>query len=209
MIFHRLHQIIILLIYLSLSATSYGYTFEHKIENYGLTFAAHTVDQDHRTSLILNSGKGISFPAEGFIMNFDIKLRQELYTYGYILRVISHNDQNLDLVSYLYDSKISIISGSSHEKSQMVYLADSMLIKKRSMDANTDSVFSKLSQNKNQWKNIYLSHSFRDFNDVQIIFGASNLGRFFFWRCSTNVYKKSFSSISSRKNFLLLEVRQK
>lgn len=130
MIFHRLHQIIILLIYLSLSATSYGYTFEHKIENYGLTFAAHTVDQDHRTSLILNSGKGISFPAEGFIMNFDIKLRQELYTYGYILRVISHNDQNLDLVSYLYDSKISIISGSSHEKSQMVYLADSMLIKK-------------------------------------------------------------------------------
>lgn len=117
MIFHRLHQIIILLIYLSLSATSYGYTFEHKIENYGLTFAAHTVDQDHRTSLILNSGKGISFPAEGFIMNFDIKLRQELYTYGYILRVISHNDQNLDLVSYLYDSKISIISGSSHEKS--------------------------------------------------------------------------------------------
>ena len=53
MIFHRLHQIIILLIYLSLSATSYGYTFEHKIENYGLTFAAHTVDQDHRTSLIL------------------------------------------------------------------------------------------------------------------------------------------------------------
>ena len=102
MIFHRLHQIIILLIYLSLSATSYGYTFEHKIENYGLTFAAHTVDQDHRTSLILNSGKGISFPAEGFIMNFDIKLRQELYTYGYILRVISHNDQNLDLVSYLY-----------------------------------------------------------------------------------------------------------
>lgn len=179
MIFHRLHQIIILLIYLSLSATSYGYTFEHKIENYGLTFAAHTVDQDHRTSLILNSGKGISFPAEGFIMNFDIKLRQELYTYGYILRVISHNDQNLDLVSYLYDSKISIISGSSHEKSQMVYLADSMLIKKDQWMPIQIQFFPNSAKIKINGKNIYLSHSFRDFNDVQIIFGASNLGRFF------------------------------
>ena len=121
MIFHRLHQIIILLIYLSLSATSYGYTFEHKIENYGLTFAAHTVDQDHRTSLILNSGKGISFPAEGFIMNFDIKLRQELYTYGYILRVISHNDQNLDLVSYLYDSKSFSLVLDSDGRQQFIY----------------------------------------------------------------------------------------
>ena len=179
MIFHRLHQIIILLIYLSLSATSYGYTFEHKIENYGLTFAAHTVDQDHRTSLILNSGKGISFPAEGFIMNFDIKLRQELYTYGYILRVISHNDQNLDLVSYLYDSKISIISGSSHEKSQMVYLADSMLIRKDQWMPIQIQFFPNSAKIKINGKNIYLSHSFRDFNDVQIIFGASNLGRFF------------------------------
>lgn len=72
------------------------------------------------------------------------------------------------------------------------------------MDANTDSVFPNSAKIKINGKNIYLSHSFRDFNDVQIIFGASNLGRFFFWRCSTNVYKKSFSSISSRKNFFII-----
>ena len=112
-------------------------------------------------------------------MNFDIKLRQELYTYGYILRVISHNDQNLDLVSYLYDSKISIISGSSHEKSQMVYLADSMLIKKDQWMPIQIQFFPNSAKIKINGKNIYLSHSFRDFNDVQIIFGASNLGRFF------------------------------
>lgn len=47
------------------------------------------------------------------------------------------------------------------------------------MDANTDSVFPNSAKIKINGKNIYLSHSFRDFNDVQIIFGASNLGRFF------------------------------
>ena len=179
MIFYRFHQIILLLICLLLSVTSHGYAFEHKIENYGLMFAAHTVDQDHRTSLNLNSGKGMSFPQEGFIMSFDIKLRNELYTYGYIVRIISHNDQNVDLVSYLYDSKISVISGSEHEKSQMEYLVDSMLIKKDQWMPIQIQFLPSSAKIKINGKNISISHSFRDFDDVQIVFGASNLGRFF------------------------------
>lgn len=179
MLFNRFYKIITILIISSLSITCYGNIYKHKIENYGLTFAAHAVDQDHRTSLTLNSGKGISFPSEGFIMNFDIKLRQELYTYGYILRVLSHKNQNLDLVSYLYDSKISVISGSSHEKSQMVYLADSMLIKKDQWIPIQVQFLPTSAKIKINGKNISISHSFHDFNNIQIIFGASNLGRFF------------------------------
>lgn len=55
---------------------------DNSIYDYGLIFIAHTTNQDQRTALDLTPDASLALPDDGFSLSFDIKLRDELYTYG-------------------------------------------------------------------------------------------------------------------------------
>ena len=49
---------------------------DNSVYDYGLTFLAHSTNQDQRTNLDLTPAASLSFPEDGFSVGFDIKLRQ-------------------------------------------------------------------------------------------------------------------------------------
>jgi DNA-binding SARP family transcriptional activator len=76
---------------LLLSDDSYG-------QSYGLTFSSHEVFQDKRTSLDLSPNQTLCFQ-DSFDVSFDISFQPNHAIYfGYILRIIGDDDQNIDLV---------------------------------------------------------------------------------------------------------------
>lgn len=154
------------------------YACKQNIDNYGLMFAAHDKDQDHRTSLSINLGEVISFPQDGFIVKFKLKLRKELYNFGYVVRFISHDVQNVDLIAYLNENKLMLVAGneSSNETS---YLSDFNIIKEDkwlNVSLQFERNFVELIVDD---KHLKVSHFFQDFNKLRIVFGANKIGRFF------------------------------
>ena len=81
---------------------------DNSVYDYGLTFLAHSTNQDQRTNLDLTPAASLSFPEDGFSVGFDIKLRNELYTYGYVVRVIADDSSCFDFISYLLYSRFNI-----------------------------------------------------------------------------------------------------
>ena len=71
---------------------------DNSVYDYGLTFLAHSTNQDQRTNLDLTPAASLSFPEDGFSVGFDIKLRNELYTYGYVVRVIADDSSCFDFI---------------------------------------------------------------------------------------------------------------
>ena len=84
------YLLISLLIFCLFVTLQWGYANTTILSNYryGLTFKAHTVNQDQRTSLDLTPDRSLHL-GNKFSLSFDIKLREELHTYGYVFRIIS------------------------------------------------------------------------------------------------------------------------
>lgn len=82
----------------------------------GLFFSAHDAIKEKRTSLELSPKFDAS---KGFILDFDIKLRPELYNYGYIFHIIIDNEKSYDLIANFTSGKksLSLIEGNN------IYLA--------------------------------------------------------------------------------------
>jgi hypothetical protein len=71
-------------------------------QSYGLGFYSHDVVQDKRTALQLNTGSSIR-SKDHIRVSFDMSFHPNHTIYfGYILRLISDNNQNIDLV---YDNQ--------------------------------------------------------------------------------------------------------
>jgi two-component SAPR family response regulator len=69
-------------------------------QNYGLEFTAREKNPDYRTELDLSANKSFKFK-EDFELSFDLLLRKQvIHTsyFGYILRVISNDQYNIDLM---------------------------------------------------------------------------------------------------------------
>jgi len=64
----------------------------------GLYFRSFEVDKDKRTSLDLTPNKSLVFN-EGFSMEFDMKLRHEKHTFGYVFRIICNDTLNVDFLA--------------------------------------------------------------------------------------------------------------
>lgn len=96
------YLLISLLIFCLFVTLQWGYANTTILSNYsyGLTFKAHTVNQDQRTSLDLTPDRSLHL-GNKFSLSFDIKLREELHTYGYVFRIISDDTSScLDFISY-------------------------------------------------------------------------------------------------------------
>ena len=78
----------------------------------GLYFASHTAIKEKRTSLEASP----QFDAgNGFILDFDIKLRPELHNYGYIFRIIINKERSFDLIANFSPMKrsLNLIEGNN------------------------------------------------------------------------------------------------
>ena len=64
----------------------------------GLYFQSFEVDKDQRTCLNLNPKRPFVF-IKGFSMEFDVKLRRENQSFGYIFRIICNDTVNVDLLT--------------------------------------------------------------------------------------------------------------
>lgn len=64
----------------------------------GLYFSSFTVDKNKRTGLNLTPEKDLVFK-KGFTLSFDIRLREEAQSFGYVFRIVCNDTVNIDLVS--------------------------------------------------------------------------------------------------------------
>ncbi|GHT04677.1 hypothetical protein FACS189423_07730 [Bacteroidia bacterium] len=86
----------------------YADDVERKIEN-GLVFNSFMVEKDYRTGLNLTPDKPFSL-SDGFTLTFDLKIRQEVDVFGYILRIIGNGTTNIDLISnFTYNNMVLVM----------------------------------------------------------------------------------------------------
>ena len=79
----------------------------------GLYFLSHTVSQEERTGLNLTPDAPLSL-TDGFTLDFDIKLRKEFHSYGYVFRIIVNDTLNIDFLSNIRskDTNFSLIKNN-------------------------------------------------------------------------------------------------
>lgn len=98
-------------------------------QDYGLTFNGQNSSLDERTSLNLIPNEFLSFDKE-FEISFDLKinLNEKGPLFGYILRIINENDQNIDLIVSNSaslegrDSRLNIVIGNTETVIPINYL---------------------------------------------------------------------------------------
>lgn len=79
-------------------------------QNYerGLTFRAHEVNKDERTSLDLIPDRNVKLKGD-FILEFDVMLMPANHTFGYIFRIISEKSELIDMTSDTGAGRINMI----------------------------------------------------------------------------------------------------
>src|ERR1700694_5951658 len=82
-------------------------------QSYGLSFNSHEVVQEKRTCLDLSPDDSLCFSGN-FELAFDISFltAREIY-FGYVLRIIGNNNQNIDLIYNQPSSSFKVIVGES------------------------------------------------------------------------------------------------
>ena len=82
-------------------------------QSYGLSFNSHEVVQEKRTCLDLSPDDSLCFKTD-FGLEFDIRFipSREIY-FGYVLRIIGNNSQNIDLIYNQPSSTFKVIVGES------------------------------------------------------------------------------------------------
>ncbi|WP_142686701.1 galactose oxidase [Chitinophaga polysaccharea] len=102
----------ILLLFLSVHlVTNAGYA-----QSYGLRFSSHEVVQERRTTLNLTSSGPLCFKKSGEI-SFDFNLLPYKETYfGYVLRIIAANNENIDLVYNQRERSFNFLIGESFSR---------------------------------------------------------------------------------------------
>lgn len=113
---------------------------DNSVYDYGLTFLAHSTNQDQRTNLDLTPAASLSFPEDGFSVGFDIKLRNELYTYGYVVRVIADDSSCFDFISYLLYSRFNIVLTDKDRVIKNTEIADSVKIVADRLDTRRSAI---------------------------------------------------------------------
>ncbi len=141
--------------------------------NYGLSFFSHSVNQDKRTSLDLIPDKTFSFPDEGFSLSFDIRLKDELYTYGYVARIVSDNVASFDVISYLLKKKLNFVLVDKDKTLANIGITDSMkIVADKWMHVKIQFSRNNISIGVDDTK-LNLAHSFNGFKNIKIYFGKN------------------------------------
>lgn len=139
----------------------------------GMTFMAHTKNQDERTGLSLTPTKSMTFNRNGFSLEFDLKLRNELHTYGYVCRIISGKTLSFDIISHLLESKLSFLLTDVDKVTANTTIQDSTEIVgdkwlKVKLLFNMKNIIVHVND-----KEQVINQSFQKFDDIRIYFGTN------------------------------------
>lgn len=94
-------------------------------QSYGLRFSSHEVVQERRTTLNLTSSGPLCFKKEAEL-SFDLNFLPYKETYfGYVLRIIAANNQNIDLVYNQKEGTFNFLIGESFSR---IFAVDSIAL---------------------------------------------------------------------------------
>ena len=167
----RLRRLALLtLAFLSFRATGHG-------QSHGLTFGSHETVMEKRTSLDVSPDDSICF-SKGFQLSFDINFLPNRHTYfGYVLRIISNGDHNIDLI---YDQKthsFKVIDGEAF--TSINFTMDSLRLYKEwnrmSMKFNLEAQTLAFEVNGQKTGNCSIPLTFRCF---KFLWGANDFQKF-------------------------------
>lgn len=146
---------------------------EDQLYHSGLTFVSHIKNQDERTGLRLSPQKAMQFSKEGFSLEFEIKLREELHTYGYVCRVVSGNSVSFDVISHLLESKFNFLLTDVDKVLTSSSTQDStQIVKDKWMKIKIYFTKENISINLNNKKQA-INQPLPKFDDIKIYFGAN------------------------------------
>jgi LPXTG-motif cell wall-anchored protein len=154
-----------------------------------------SVNQDERTSLCLTPDKSYNL-SPGFSMEFDLQLKKEILSFGYVFRIVSGDTLALDFLSNSNTNKIDIaIVGqmgvlAKEEKDFPKELAENNRAHIR-IDLNSDEISYSIGHFSGKFP-----HSFRNFKDIKIYFGKNNHPNFY----TTDVPPMSIKDLVLRNN---------
>src|SRR6202790_267693 len=96
---------------LSIIAVAFLFHLHGYSQSYGLTFNSHETVLEKRTALDISPADSICF-SKNFELGFDINYLPNHRTYfGYILRIISNGDHNIDLIYHQKSHLFRVING--------------------------------------------------------------------------------------------------
>lgn len=152
---------------------------KNDVFDYGLSFYSHSVNQDGRTSLELTPNKPFKFSDNGFEISFDLKLKEELYTYGYVARIVADDISSFDIVSYLLKGKLNFVLANKDKIVENIGIADSLKIVKDKwinirLRFNKDNIQVRVGDTE-----LKMKHSFNSFQNIKIYFGRNKHPNFY------------------------------
>lgn len=170
------HLLLICLLWTSIICRSIANELPY---NYGLSFKSHSFIQDERTSLDITPDKSLSFSGKGFSIGFDLKLKGEAHTYGYVFRIMSGDTASFDFISLLLEPKFDFILNENARIVDDIEFKGSNLIS----DDKWIKVYVIFTQ-----ENISvfingieksMNHSFKNFKDIKIVFGRNDNPKYY------------------------------
>lgn len=170
---------IILTIFLFRSLFCNAETPPDEVFDYGLSFLSHSVNQDKRTSLELTPDKPFKFSNDGFEISFELKLKEELYTYGYVARIISDDASSFDIISYLLKGKLNFVLTNRDKTVENIGIEDSLKITKDKWISVRLQFYKDNIRVKVDDAELEITHSFNDFQNIKIYFGRNKHPNFY------------------------------
>ena len=147
--------------------------------NYGLSFKSHSFIQDERTSLDITPDKSLSFSGKGFSIGFDLKLKEEAHTYGYVFRIMSGDTASFDFISLLLEPKFDFILNENARIVDDIEFKGSNLISDDKW-FKVHVIFTQ--ENISVFVNGIeksMNHSFKNFKDIKIVFGRNDNPKYY------------------------------
>ncbi len=94
-----------------LAVLNFLFAFSQQADDYryGLGFNSHATNLDARTSLNLNPNRPFSKLDEGFSLSFELKLRKEVQTFGYIFRMVIDEKSSFDFLANLVENEFNFL----------------------------------------------------------------------------------------------------
>lgn len=162
--------------------------------DYGLKFLAHTVNQDQRTGLDLTPDKPLKISDQEFTLSFQLKLREEKHTYGYVFRLISKDESSFDLISHLVENRLSFLLNNKGEATiSKTYEIDRKSIENKWLDVQIRFLSDKTIASIDKVETI-LNVSLNDFSELHVLFGNNKYLQF----STTDVAPMSIKNIEIR-----------
>ncbi len=142
--------------------------------HYGLSFKSHLYNLDERTSFDLSSSGPFKNLKNGFSIKFELKLRKEPQTFGYVFRMVVDEKESLDFLVNLVENEFTFVINDHLGQSiaSKKYVNKKQIVSDSWMNVEV-KCFLDYTEIKINQKAIFLNKGFKGFKNVEFLFGAN------------------------------------